>query len=234
MPCVMFLIHVCAANRNLRSNIKSMTRPIRVILVDDHQTVRDGVRAYFETLPDFEVVGEAFSGKDVLNIVPELVPDIALVELIEEDVDIIRNLRQVSPRTQVVVLTSCFEDKYVFPAFEAGAVSYNLKNVKMKWLADELRRVHRGELEIHPRVAVTILEKICNEKNAGQSSFLELTAQELEILRFIADGLTNSRVAGKLLISETMVKNHVVNILSKLHIANLLQKERERRGMQEE
>jgi len=199
-----------------------MTSPISIILVDDHEIVRSGVRAYFETQSDFEVVGEAASGEEVLILVSELVPDIVLLELIMSDMDgieTIRRLKKISPRTQVVVLTSYHEDAYIFPAIEAGAVSYNLKNMKMEWLADELHRVYQGELRVHPRVATLILQKICDEKSGEQPHFYEMTHRELDVLRLIENGLSNSQVAEKLIVSETVVKNHVSNILSKLYLA---------------
>ena len=199
-----------------------MTSPIRIIFVDDNQIVRNGVRAYFETLPDFDVVGEAASGEELLMLIPELIPDIVLLELIMSDMDGIeatRRLKQISPRTQVVVLTSYYEDTYMFSAIEAGVVSYNLKNMKMEWLADELRRVYRGELRLYPRVAALTLKIICDEKSGEQPHFIELTDRELDVLRLIDNGLTNSQVAEKLVVSESMVKDHVSNILSKLYLA---------------
>jgi two-component system, NarL family, response regulator LiaR len=147
-----------------------MTSPISIFRVDDSQIVRSAVRAYFETLLDFDVVGEAASAEEFLIQVSELVPDSVLLELIMSDMDGIetnRHLKKISPRTQVVVLTSYYEDTYIFPAIEAGAVSYNL--MKMEWLADELRRVYRGELRVHPRVATLILQKIRDEKGASKT-----------------------------------------------------------------
>lgn len=199
-----------------------MTSPISILLVDDHRVVRNAVRSYFETLRDFDVVGEAASGEDVLMMVSELVPDIVLLELIKPDMDgieTIRRLKQISPRTQVVVLTSYYEDTYIFPAIEAGAVSYNLKNMKMEWLADELHRVCQGELRIHPRVATLVLQKICDEKSGEQPHFIEMTNRELEVLRLIENGLSNSQIGEKFIVSETVVKDHISNILSKLHLA---------------
>ena len=199
-----------------------MMSPISIFLVDDSQIVRSAVRAYFETLLDFDVVGEAASGEEVLIQVSALVPDIVLLELIMYDMDgieTIRRLKQISPRTQVVVLTTHYEDAYIFPAIKAGVVSYNLKNMKMEWLADELHRVYQGELRVHPRIATLILQKICDEKSGEPPHFIEMTSRELDVLRLIENGLSNSQVAEKLIVGEAMVKNHVSNILSKLYLA---------------
>jgi DNA-binding NarL/FixJ family response regulator len=199
-----------------------MTRPITILLVDEQRVVRHAVRAYFQTLPDFEVLGETDSGEGVFALASELVPDIILLEITMSDMDgieTIRRLKHISPRTQIVVLTSSFEDTYVFPAIEAGAVSYNLKNMKMEWLADELRRVYHGELRLHPRVATLILRKIYDEKSGEQYHFLEMTKRELDVLRHIENGLSNSQVAEKFLVSETVIKKHVSNILSKVYLA---------------
>lgn len=203
-----------------------MTRVISIILLDDHKAVRSAVRAYFETRPDFEVVGEAASGEDIVMLVSELVPDIVLLELIKSDMDAIetiRRLKQISPRTQIVVLTSSYEDTYIFPAIKAGVVSYNLKNMKMEWLAEELRRVYQGELRLHPHVATLMLQKICDEKGGGLSHFIELTDRELDVLKLISNGLTHSQIAEKLVIGENMSKRHISNLLSKLHLADRVQ-----------
>ena len=199
-----------------------MTSPISILLVDDHQIVCNAVRAYFETLRDFAVVGEAASGEDVVMLVSELVPDIVLLELIKPDMDgieTIRRLKQISPRTQVVVLTSSYEDAYILPATQAGVVSYNLKNMKMEWLADEVRGAYHGEFRLHPHVAALMLQIICDKKGGEQTYFIELTDRELDVLKLIENGLTNTQVAEKLIVSETVVKNHISNILSKLYLA---------------
>jgi NarL family two-component system response regulator LiaR len=108
---------------------------------------------------------------------------------------------------------------------EAGAVSYNLKNMKMEWLADELRRVSRGEWRLHPRVATLMLQKIGNERGSESPSFsfIELTNRELDVLKYIANGMTHSQIAEELGISKHIVKSHVSNILSKLYLADYIQ-----------
>ena len=203
-----------------------MTNPITIILVDDHEVVRNGVRAYLETLHDFEVVGEAASGEEAIGLVSDLIPDVALMDLIMpglDGVETIRRIKKISPRTQVVVLTSYHEDVHIFPALKAGAISYILKDMKMEKLVEALHRAVQGEVTLHPRVAVRVLQNIRGENPESEPLFTELTERELDVLKLIASGLTNSQIAAQLVISENTVKGHVSNILSKLHMADRTQ-----------
>jgi NarL family two-component system response regulator LiaR len=203
-----------------------MPNPISIILVDDHEVVRNGVRAYLETLPDFQVVGEAASGEEAIGLVSDLIPDIVLMDLIMpglDGVETIRRIKKISPRTQVVVLTSYHEDVHIFPALKAGAISYILKDMKMDKLVEALHRAVQGEVTLHPRVAVRVLQNIRGENPESEPLFTELTERELDVLKLIASGLTNSQIAENLVISENTVKGHASNILSKLHMADRTQ-----------
>jgi NarL family two-component system response regulator LiaR len=203
-----------------------MTEPITIILVDDHEVVRKGVRAFLDTLPDFRVVGEASSGEEALAMVSDLIPDVVLMDLIMpgmDGVETTRQIKKISPRTQVVVLTSYHEDAHIFPALKAGAISYILKDMKMEKLVDVLRRAVQGEVTLHPRVAIRVLQNIRGDNPDSEPLFTELTERELDVLKLIASGLTNSQIAEKLVISENTVKGHVSNILSKLHVADRTQ-----------
>ena len=194
-----------------------------ILIADDHEVVRNGIRSYLETIPDFQVVGEASSGEETLGLVAELIPDIVLLDLIMPGMDGIettRHVKQISPRTQVVVLTSYHEDVHIFPALKAGAISYILKDMKMEKLVDVLHRAVQGEVTLHPRVAARVLQNIRGENSEEQPLFTELTDRETDVLKLIANGLTNSQIAEKLVISENTVKGHVSNILSKLHLAD--------------
>jgi NarL family two-component system response regulator LiaR len=194
-----------------------------ILIADDHEVVRNGIRSYLETIPDFQVVGEASSGEEALSLVAELIPDIVLLDLIMPGMDGIettRRVKQISPRTQVVVLTSYHEDVHIFPALKAGAISYILKDMKMEKLVDVLHRAVQGEVTLHPRVAARVLQNIRGENSEEQPLFTELTDRETDVLKLIANGLTNSQIAEKLVISENTVKGHVSNILSKLHLAD--------------
>ncbi len=197
-----------------------------ILIADDHEVVRNGIRSYLETIPDFQVVGEASSGEETLSMVAELIPDIVLLDLIMRGMDGIettRRVKQISPRTQVVVLTSYHEDVHIFPALKAGAISYILKDMKMEKLVEALHRAVQGEVTLHPRVAARVLQNIRGENSEEQPLFTELTDRETDVLKLIANGLTNSQIAEKLVISENTVKGHVSNILSKLHLADRTQ-----------
>jgi two-component system, NarL family, response regulator LiaR len=203
-----------------------MKKSISILIVDDHEVVRNGMRSYLETLPDFSVVGEASSGEEAIELVTELIPDIVLMDLIMPGMDGIettRRVKQVSPRTQVVVLTSYHEDIHIFPALKAGAISYILKDMKMEKLADVLHRAIQGEVTLHPRVASRVLQNLRGEDGEEPQLIAELTERELDVLKLIAAGLSNTMIAEKLFISENTVKGHVSNILSKLHLADRTQ-----------
>jgi NarL family two-component system response regulator LiaR len=203
-----------------------MSNPTSIIIVDDHEVVRRGIRAYLDILPEFDVVGEASSGEEAIQLVTELIPDVVLMDLIMpgmNGIETTRQIKKISPRTQVVVLTSYHEDAHIFPALKAGAISYILKDMKMDKLVEALHRAVHGEVTLHPRVAARVLQNIRGENNEDQPLFTELTERELEVLKLIASGLTNSQIAEKLVISENTVKGHVSNILSKLHVADRTQ-----------
>jgi two-component system, NarL family, response regulator LiaR len=200
--------------------------PISILLVDDHEVVRRGVHTYLDTLPELQVVGEAASGEEAVEKVVELIPDVVLLDLIMPGIDGVettRRIKKASPRTQVVVLTSFHDDAHVFPALKAGAVAYVLKDMKMERLAEVILKASQGEVSLHPRVAARVLQNLRGESDEGPQLFTELTEREQDVLKLIANGLTNSQIAEKLVISEYTVKGHVSNILSKLHLADRTQ-----------
>ncbi len=199
---------------------------ISVVIVDDHEIVRKGIRAYLDSTAEFRVVGEAASGREAIQIVAELVPDVVLMDLIMPEMDGIqttREIKRISPRSQVVVLTSFHEDIHIFPALRAGAISYILKDVKMEDLADALQRAARREVTFHPLVAERVLRSLRGDAPDDELLYAELTARELEILKLIANAQTNSQIAEQLVISEYTVKGYVSNILSKLHLGDRTQ-----------
>jgi NarL family two-component system response regulator LiaR len=204
-----------------------MDRAITVLLVDDHQVVRQGVRAFLDTQPDFSVVGEAESGDQALILADEYVPDVILMDLVlPGDIDGVEATRQVkrhSPRTQVVVLTSYHEDEFIFPAIRAGALSYVLKDIGPEELAEVIRKAAQGEAVLHPRVAARLIQEIQGRRDLNTNPFTELSDREMEVLRLIASGASNAEIAEKLVISEKTVKGHVSNILSKLHLVDRTQ-----------
>lgn len=204
-----------------------MNEPITILIVDDHQVVRQGVSAFLETQADLKVVGDAGSGEEALRLAEQFVPDVILMDLVMPgDVDGVEATRQVkntSPRTQVVVLTSYHDDEHIFPAIRAGALSYVLKTIGPEELAEVVRKAARGEAVLHPRVASRLIQEVRGTRGVELNPFTELSDREMEVLRLIADGSSNAKIAEKLVISEKTVKGHVSNILGKLHLADRTQ-----------
>jgi NarL family two-component system response regulator LiaR len=204
-----------------------MNDPITVLLVDDHEVVRQGVRALLGTQSDLSVVGEASSGVEAIRFSAELVPDVILMDLVMpggvDGVEATRQIKRVSPRTQVIILTSYHEDEHIFPAIRAGALSYILKDIGPEELADAIRKAAWGEAVLHPRVAARVIQEVQGIRGEEPNPFTELSDREMEVLRWIAEGLSNALIAEKLVISEKTVKGHVSNILGKLHLADRTQ-----------
>lgn len=200
--------------------------PITVIIVDDHAVVRHGIRALLEAEDGFHVVGEAGSGGEAVLLAEELAPDVALLDLVMPEMDGVtatRLMRQRSPRTQVIVLTSYHEDEHIFPAIHAGALSYLLKGIGLDDLTTAVRKAARGEATLHPHVAARLVQELHGAPRDAALSFALLSDREREVLHLIADGQTNAQIAEKLVITERTVKSHVNNILSKLHVADRTQ-----------
>ena len=202
------------------------SRKITILLVDDHEVVRQGLRAYLDAQPDFKVIGEASSGEEAVEAAMEYLPDVMLMDLVMNGmggVEATRKVKDITPRTQIVVLTSYHQDEFIFPALQAGAISYVLKDVMMDDLADAIRKASRGEAVLHPRVAERVIREINGGKGITFNPFTELTNREMEVLRLIARGMSNCDIAEDLFISENTVKGHVSNILSKLQLADRTQ-----------
>lgn len=199
---------------------------ITVLLVDDHAVVRQGVEAFLSTQPDIAVAGQAASGGEALRLAAELAPDVVLMDLKMPEMDGVeatRRLKQISPRTQVIVLTSYHDDEHIFPAIRAGALSYLLKDAGPKEIATAVRTAAAGEAVIHPRVAARLVQEISGARALEVNPFTELTERELEVLQLLAQALSNAEIAKRLVISEKTVKSHVSNILGKLHLADRTQ-----------
>lgn len=195
--------------------------PITILIVDDHAIVRKGLRTLFSIQRDCMVVGEADSGEEAVSMVAELKPDIVLMDLLMpglNGIETTRLVKQVSPHSQVIVLTSFHEDEHIFPVLRAGAISYVLKDIDPEQLVEAVRKAVAGESMMHPRVAARVVKEIQNTKPVSSNPFAELSDRELEVLHLIAGGLTNAEIAAHLTISEKTVKGHVSNILSKLHM----------------
>jgi DNA-binding NarL/FixJ family response regulator len=193
---------------------------IRLLLVDDHELVRAGLRTFLGLQPDMEVVGEAGSAEQALALVPALAPDVVLLDLVlpgMSGVEAVRRLRDAHPAVKVLVLTSFAGEDAVLPAIRAGAAGYLLKDIGPAELAGALRVVHAGGAPLHPSVAATVMQSVAEP---GRET---LTPREQEVLRLIARGLSNRLIARELALSEKTVKAHVSAILGKLAVADRTQ-----------
>ena len=198
-----------------------MTSPITVLLVDDHAVVRKGVRGYLETQPDLQVIGEASSGEEAVTLAQDLIPDVIVMDLLMPGMDGVEataRIHRITPNTRIIVLTSFHDDTHIFPAIKAGAFSYLLKDVAPDQLVEAIRAAARGEPTLHPKVAARLLQ----ESRAPHTA-TELTPRETDVLKLIAEGLSNADIAARLVLSEKTVKGHVSNILSKLHLTDRTQ-----------
>ncbi len=198
---------------------------IRVLIVDDHAIVRKGIRALLSEAGGFEVVGEADNGQAAVLRAEETLPDVILMDLLMPGVDGIEATRQISerrPQARILVLTSFAADNKVFPAIKAGALGYLLKDSTPDDLVRAIRQVHRGEPSLHPVIARKLLQEIARpaEREPAPEA---LTAREMEVLRLIAEGLSNQDIADRIMVSESTVRAHVSRILGKLHLASRTQ-----------
>jgi len=203
-----------------------MSDPITILIVDDHAVVRRGARAYLEAQPDLAVVGDVGSGGEAVLLAADLAPDIVLMDLVMPSMDGVqatRLVKQKSPCSQVIVLTSYHEDEHIFPAIRAGALSYLLKDISLPDLADAIRKAARGEAVMHPHIAARVVQELDGASHHDMASYAHLSEREREVLRLIAEGLSNADIAARLVLSEKTVKSHVRNILGKLHLADRTQ-----------
>ena len=199
---------------------------ISVMIVDDHEMVRLGACSYLEAQPDISVVAQAGSGEEAVKLAQEYIPDVVLMDLVMpgmDGVETTRRVKNISPRTQIVILTSFHQDEFIFPALQAGAISYLLKDVKAKELVEAIRRAARGEATLHPRIAARLIKTFRSLESEEATPFTALTERELEVLMLIAKGCSNDKIADQLVISVGTVKGHVSNILSKLHLVDRTQ-----------
>ncbi len=202
-----------------------MTDKIRVLIADDHLIVRKGIGSLLSTEDDIDVIGEAADGAETVAQAQRLKPDVILMDLVMPEMDGIEATRQITagvPGTRVLVLTSFAADDKVFPAIQAGALGYLLKDSSPDDLVQAIHRVHRGE----PSLEASIARKVLAEMVSGPKKPLSqdpLSERELEILRLIARGCSNKEIAERLVIADITVRSHVSNILGKLHLASRTQ-----------
>jgi len=196
-----------------------MPEPIRVLIVDDHAVVREGLRVFLQLQDGIAVAGEASDGAEAIDRARDLRPDVILMDLVMPEldgVDAMRQLRATAPESRVIVLTSFLDDHRLLPAIQAGAAGYLLKNAEPAEIARAIRAARAGETIIDPTVASRLVEAIGDKHSVMQS----LTAREREVLELITEGRSNKRIALELEISEKTVKTHVGHVLAKLGVSD--------------
>lgn len=201
-----------------------MSDVIKVLLVDDHDIVRIGVRSFLCSFDDIEVVGEAANGQEAVDLTAELSPDIILMDMLMPVMDGIQAIREIRDRKlpgRIIALTSFATDDKLFPAIKAGAMGYLLKDSTPQELLEAIRRVHRGEPSLAPDIARKVLSEL---SQSGEDSTIPtpdpLTPRELDTLKLVAKGKSNKAIAEDMFVSEATVRTHMTSILSKLHLAN--------------
>jgi len=202
-----------------------MSQAIRVLIVDDHTIVRKGIRALLAEIAGIEVVGEAGNGQEAVAQAETLHPDVILMDLAMPKMDGIEATRQIKasqPESRILVMTSFAADDKVFPAIKAGALGYLLKESAPEDLVQAIHQIHRGESSLHPTIARKVLQEITHSSDRPPTPD-PLTEREAEVLRLVAQGLSNQDIAKKLNISDPTVRTHVSNIMGKLHLATRIQ-----------
>ena len=195
------------------------SRPIRVMLVDDHAMVRRGLATFLRVFDDLQLAGEAESGEAAIQLCAEVLPDVILMDMVLPMMDgatATRAIRQQYPQVQVLALTSFKESDLIKNALEAGAIGYLLKDISAEELAGAIRAAHAGRATLSPDVAQVIVRAAGQPPRPG----LDLTERERDVLALMVEGLNNTQIAGRLTVSPSTVKSHVSNILTKLGVSS--------------
>lgn len=214
------------SSQSLRPTLPN--KKIGVLLVDDHAVVRQGLRMFIEMQSDMEVVGEGSNGTEAVALATRLSPDVILLDLLMPQMDGVEATRMImdnNPQAHVLILTSFGDDDKIFPAIQAGAQGYLLKDIQPRDLVQAIRETHQGKSQLHPDVARRLMKAVSGKVSVKTSmsgqlpiELQELTEREREVLDCIARGLTNREIAEKMVISEKTVKTHVSNLLDKLDL----------------
>jgi len=197
----------------------SPSPPIRVMLVDDHTMVRRGLATFLMVFDDLELAGEAASGEDALQLCAQVLPDVVLMDMVMPDMDGVtatRAIRQQFPKVQVIALTSFKEEGLVQNALQAGAVGYLLKDVSADELAQAIRAAHAGRATFSPEAVQALVHTAAQPPTPGH----DLTERERAVLILMVEGLNNTQIADRLVVSPSTIKSHVSHILAKLGVAS--------------
>jgi two-component system, NarL family, response regulator DevR len=196
----------------------------RIIIVDDHEVVRIGMRSLLEQYPQYEVVAEAATGKEAISQVESFRPDIVLMDIRlpgKSGIDACEEIKKIAPDTKVIMLTSYAEDEMLFSAIKAGASGYVLKQIDSEGLIKSLEAVARGEASLDPAVTQRVFQEVRKAvKEEEAASFINLSQQEKMVLKLVSEGKTNREIAQTLYLGEGTVRNYVSSILSKLGVSN--------------
>ncbi len=200
---------------------------IKVLIVDDHQVVRQGLRSYLDMYEDIQVVGEAGNGREAIELASQLRPDVILMDLVMPVMDGItatERIKSLGIASQVLALTSFDEDDKVFPAIQAGASSYLLKDISTEALVEAIRAAKLGEARLHPKVMRKLMDQVSQKPQKEKPiDGPKLTEREVEVIRLVTQGKSNREIAEALVISEKTAKAHISNILGKLGVEDRTQ-----------
>ncbi len=202
-----------------------MPDTIRILICDDHAVVRRGLRSLIGVNTEMELVGEAADGEEAVSMAKKLKPDVIIMDLImprKSGIDATAEIKKKTPDAKILVLTSFSDDNNVFPAIKAGASGYLLKDSSPEELLQAINDVHQGKSSLHPVIAQKVIQKLHQPSDLPPTEY-PLTAREVDVVKYVAQGLSNQDISRKLKIKEGTVRIHVGNILNKLQLANRTQ-----------
>lgn len=202
-----------------------MPDTIRILICDDHAVVRRGLRSLIGVNTEMELVGEAVDGEEAVSMAKKLKPDVIIMDLImprKNGIDATTEIKKITPDAKILVLTSFSDDNNVFPAIKAGASGYLLKDSSPEELLQAINDVQQGKSSLHPVIAKKVIQELHQPSDLPPTEY-PLTAREVDVLKYVAQGLSNQDISRKLKIKEGTVRIHVGNILNKLQLANRTQ-----------